>query len=367
MLRCDRQTMPPATFTIGLIGIGNAAELHAMAIDDIPHAEVVAGSCRTEDKGVAFAERFDCDWYPTTDDLLAEAAPDIVTVCTPSGAHLEPVLKAAEAGIDVLCEKPLEITTERIDRMIEAAETAEIRLGGVFQQRFNPVVETVHDAATRGRFGDLAVANAYVPWWRDDEYYRGSWKGTQALDGGGALMNQSIHGIDAVQWLAAAALETSENPVAEVMAYTSQASHDEELIEVEDTAVASIRYRGKALGQILGATSMYPGSLKRLEIAGRDGTAAVLEDELIAWQFRDSWSDDAEIRDRFSQTATSGGAGDPMDVDVSNHTRNIEAFLAAVANDGPYRIDAREARKAVAIIESIYASAEQGTPVTVNG
>lgn len=352
---------------IGIIGIGNAARLHAMAIEEVPSAEVIAGSCRTKEKGQAFADRFECAWYGTAEDLLEATHPDYVTVCTPSGVHLEPVVLAAEHGVDVLCEKPLEITTSRIDRMIETAERENVRLGGVFQGRFNPVIETVQEAAETGRFGDFTVGNAYVPWWRDDEYYAGTWKGTADLDGGGALMNQSIHGIDAIQWLAATAIGTADNPVVEVTGYTAQVGHDSSLLEVEDTAVAALRYQNGALGQLLGATSMYPGSLKRLQIAGRDGTAEILGDELTTWDFRQTGREDAAILDRFTETTTSGGAGDPMDVDVSHHARNIEAFIDAIRNDTPYRVNPREARKPVAIIEAIYESAHQGEPVSVSG
>lgn len=352
-------------YDIAIIGIGAAGKMHAAAIEGIGEATLVAGSCRTEKKGRAFAEEFDCQWYPTYEEMLDERRPDIVTVCTPSGAHLGPVRAAAERGIDILCEKPLEITTERVDEMLDIVDEADISLGGVFQQRFNPVVRTIHDAAAAGRFGTVSVANAYVPWWRDDEYYGPTrWQGTQALDGGGALMNQAIHMIDAIQWIAGASmgLDSGENPVDEVVAYTADRVHG---TEVEDTAVAVMRYRNGALGQLLGATSMYPGSLRRLHIGGRDGTAEISEEELTTWQFRDERSEDVEIRERFTESETRGGAADPTDVDTANHRRNIVAFLDAIVDDDAYLLNGREARKSVAIIESIYESAELGRPVLV--
>jgi len=352
---------------IGIIGIGAVANHHAKAIGDIDGAEVVAGSCRTESKGREFAGEYDCEWYADYENLLDDAAPDVVTVATPSGAHLDPTLAAADRGVHVLCEKPLEITVERIDRMIEAAEENDIKLGGIFQQHFNPVVQTVREAVAQGRFGDLAVANAHVPWWRDDEYYEGTWKGTQDLDGGGALMNQSIHAIDAIQWLAAADMDLGpgENPVEEVYAYTDVLGHDPEHIEVEDTAVAVLRYRDGTLGQIVGSTAMYPGTLRSLEVAGRDGTAEILEDELVTWEFRETRPEDAEIRAEYGEETESSGASDPMAIDYTGHTKNIRAFLDWVEEDTAYGLDAREARKAVAIIEAIYESADTGRPVAV--
>ena len=359
--------MVDSQFDVGIIGIGNAAHVHAMAIDEVTNARLVAGSCRTEPKGRTFATQYDCEWYPSAEALLEGADPDVVTLCTPSGAHLEPALAAFEHGVHVLVEKPLEISGERIDRMAAAAEKRDVRLGGIFQHRYNPVVQAVQQAAETGRFGDLAVANAYVPWWRDDEYYTGSWKGTKELDGGGALMNQSIHGVDVVQWLAASAMELDGdvNPVEEVMAYVGRTAHDDSLLEVEDTAVAILRYRDGTLGQLLGATSMYPGFLKRIQLSGRDGTAEIREDELVTWEFRESRPEDDETYERFDATETEGGAGsaDPTAISYEHHAQNIRDFVRAVAADEPFMLDPSEARKSVDIIEAVYESAERNEPV----
>lgn len=360
-------------YRIAIVGIGAIATMHARAIADLSNATLVAGSCRGEAKGRAFAEQFGCRWYGDYEAMLDAEKPDVITICTPSGAHLEPTIAAAKRGIHILCEKPLEITTARIDQMIAATREAGVLLGGIFPQRFNPVVQQLHAAASAGRFGRLAVVNSYVPWWRGDDYYApGRWQGKLALDGGGAMMNQSIHGVDAVQWLATAAQQHNGNgdphvnPVAQVFAFTAKRGHDAGLIEVEDTAVAVLRFRDGSLGQLLGATSMYPGSLKRIQIAGRDGTAELLEDELITWQFRHATDEDNAIRQRFARsTQTSGGASDPMAIDYSNHTRNIKAFLDALDGTAPLMIDGPEARKAVAIIEALYQSAATGQCVEV--
>jgi predicted dehydrogenase len=156
------------------------------------------------------------------------------------------------------------------------------------------------------------------------------------------------------------------NPVAEVFAFTAKRSHAPEALEVEDTAVAVLRFRSGALGQLLGATSMYPGSLKRIQIAGRDGTAELLEDELVTWQFRTPHADDDAVRRRFGvKTKTGGGASDPMAIDYANHTRNIAAFLDTLAGKADSSVTGPEARKAVAIIEAIYQSAATGKAIAV--
>lgn len=359
------------TYRVAIIGVGAIANIHAKAIADLDNATLVAGSCRTEKKGRTFAKTYGGQWYADYEQMLESEKPDLVTICTHSSAHEEPTLACAKRGIHVLCEKPLEITTQRIDRMIASARDAGITLGGIFPQRFNPVVQALQQAAAAGRFGSLASVNTYVPWWRDDAYYAPDrWQGTLSLDGGGALMNQSIHGVDAIQWIAGstmADLDPFTNPVERAFAFTAKRGHDPDMIEVEDTAAAVLRYRDGALGQILGATSMYPGSLKRVQIAGNDGTAEVLEDQLITWQFRHEQDGDGETRRRFSaKTATGGGAADPMAIDYSHHTRNIAAFLDALDGKVPLVLDGLEARKAVAIIEALYESAKTGRAATVS-
>ena len=353
-----------------IIGIGAIARLHAKALGDIPGVELVAATCRTEEKGRAFATEFGCAWHADTARMLRREKPDFVTVATPSGAHLEGVMAAARRGVHVICEKPLEITLKRIDRMLAAVEKAGITFGAIFPQRFNPVVATVHEAAATGRFGTLAVAASYVPWWRDDAYYGpGRWQGTKALDGGGALMNQSIHGVDALQWIVGATmpgLAPGENPVESVTALTAVRAHDAERLEVEDTCVAILRFKNGALGQLLAATSLYPGQWRRFLFGGRDGTAEILEEQLVTWQFRVEGADDAAIRDRFGGTSsTSGGAADPMAINYSCHTRNFESFLDAVRAGRRPALDGHEGRKAVAIIEACYRSARTGRTVKV--
>lgn len=362
------------THRIGIIGIGAIAGMHARAISDIDNATLVGGCCRTEEKGRKFCDEHGGDWYPDYEQLLDQAKPDVVTICTPSGAHLEPVKACAQRGIHVICEKPLEISTARVDEMIAAAKAGGITLGGIFPQRFNPVMRTLQEAAAAGRFGNLATVNSYVPWWRDDEYYAPSrWQGTLALDGGGAMMNQSIHGVDMLQWIAGSAIKASgydladnENPVEQIFAFTATRGHDEDLIEVEDTAVAVVKFRGGALGQLLGTTSMYPGALRRFQIGGRDGTAKTTEDELTAFKFREEREGDQAIRDRFAaETKSGGGASDPMAIDYANHTRNIKAILDAIDGKAELELDGHESRKAVAIIEALYQSAKTGKVVTL--
>ena len=359
-------------YRIAIVGIGAIAGMHAAAIETLDNAVVVAGSCRGEKKGHDFAAKHDCRWFADYEKMLDETKPDVVTICTPSGAHLEPTQAAAARGIHVLCEKPLEITTARVDQMIDVCDKAGVKLGGIFPQRFNPVTRAIFDAAKTQRFGSLAAISGYIPWWRPDDYYAPErWQGTLALDGGGALMNQGIHMVDAVQWIAGATmpeLNAKQNPVVDVFAYTAKRGHDPSLIEVEDTAVVCLHFANGALGQFLAATSFYPGSFRRLQIAGRDGLAEVEEDLLDHWQFRQPMDHDDAIRQQFSKQADShGGAGDPMAFAPDNHIRNIQSFLEAIDKNETPTVDGHEARKAVEIIEAIYESARDRKPVDIGG
>jgi predicted dehydrogenase len=357
-------------FRVVIIGVGAIAELIATALREIPQAGLVAGSCRTEAKGKKFAKDFSCAWYGDTDAMLEKEKPDVAIVATPSGAHLEPALACAARKIHVVCEKPLEVTRARVRQVIEATACAGVRLGAIFPQRFNPVNVAIRDAAAAGRFGNLAVIHAAVPWWRDDAYYAPNrWQGKAALDGGGALMNQAIHTVDIMQWLAAATmpeLRPDENPVAEVFAVTAKRGHDERLIEVEDTASVILKFRNGAVGQLLAATSMYPGVPRRLQISGRDGFAEVFEDQLTTFQFRTEHEKDAATLERFGKaTSHGGGASSPMAMSHENHRRNLADFFAALAEDREPTLNGPEAAKAVEIINACYESARTGKAVRV--
>lgn len=348
---------------IGIVGIGAIGGMHAKAIGDIDSAELVACSNGVGPRIDEFKSEHGCEYFDTYEEMIASGLCDVITICTPSGAHMEPTLAGLEKGVHVLCEKPLEVTLERAQRMIDAEKASSARLGSIFPQRFNPVVVAAHEACAAGRIGTLAVANAYVPWWRDDSYYGPNrWQGTKKLDGGGALINQSIHAIDTMLWLAAAA--GSGRPV-EVAGYANMLCHDPEHIEVEDSAAASVRFESGAVGVVLGSTAMWPGGAMRFHVGGRDGTIEIHEQELVTWSFRDERVGDADVLAKFSGKTGAGGAADPMAIDYSNHTRNIADFLTAVEEDRPSSVDAAEAWKSLALIKAIYDSAESGKPAKV--
>jgi UDP-N-acetyl-2-amino-2-deoxyglucuronate dehydrogenase len=354
-----------------IVGIGAIAAHFARSLAEIPSAKLVAGSCRGEEKGKAFAGKWGCEWFGDTERMLDQTKPDVAIICTPSGQHLEPALAAIARGVNVLCEKPLDVTVARVRQMIDAAKRAGVLLGGIFPQRFNPVNVLVRDAARDGRFGNLAIISASVPWWREDIYYApGRWQGKVALDGGGALMNQATHTVDLMQWFAAATMPEiapEQNPVVEVFARTAKRGHDEKLIEIEDTAVVTMQFRNGAFGQLLAATSMYPGSRRRYLVAGRDGTAEVVEDELAKFEFRQQRAgDEATLAQFANPTKHAGGSSDPMAFDYTPHKRNIEDYLAALAGGKQPLLSGEESLKAVQIVEACYESAKRNAPVSLS-
>ena len=213
----------------------------------------------------------------------------------------------------------------------------------------------IRDALAQGRFGQIAFACAYVPWWRTDEYYEGNWHGTWKLDGGGALMNQSIHTIDNICDLMP--------DVKHVQALTATIAHPQ--IETEDTAVAILRFANNALGVIYGATSSYPGRARWFEISGSKGTIVALEKTFQVWDFVDEKPEDEGIRKEFCKPAIAEGASDPAAIQHEGHRRNFETFLKSLDTGCKLELDGIEGRKSVAVIRAIYDAAKEGKSVTL--
>ncbi len=340
------------TFGFGIVGCGMIAEFHTRAINDLTNGRVVAAFSRNAKNGEKIRDLAEggCEIYDDYDKFLAHPGLDVVCVCTPSGAHLEPSVAAAQAGKHVVVEKPLEINLARCDAIIEACEKAGVRLCAIFPSRFSPANLQLKAAIDSGRFGKLTLGDTYVKWWRTQEYYdSGGWRGTWNLDGGGALMNQAIHNVDLITWLM--------GDVAEITALTATLAHDR--IEVEDTAVAALKFKSGALGVIEATTAAYPGLLKRTEIHGSNGSARVEQDDITLWTFREETDADkritAEIQGR---SAGNTGASDPRGISHAGHREQLADFLAAIEHDKPAQVDGREGRKAVEIIRAIYLSAK---------
>ncbi len=342
----------------GIIGCGMIAEFHTRAILEIPGARVVAACSRNRanaDKIAGLAGG--CRVFDHLDAMLSLPEIDVVCICTPSGAHAEPAVQSARAGKHVVVEKPLEITLARCDAIIEACDAAGVRLCTIFPSRFTPANLRLKEAIEAGRFGRLTLGDTHVKWWRTQQYYdSGGWRGTWALDGGGALMNQAIHNVDLLCWLM--------GDVQSVAAHSATLAHLR--IEVEDTAVASLRFANGALGTIEAATSAYPGLLKRTEIHGDRGSARVEQDDITLWEFQEKVPSDNEVYS--AMAAVSGfkaGASDPRGITHEGHRDQILDFLTAIDHNRAPLVDGREGRKSVEIIRAIYQSAGSARTVTL--
>ncbi len=341
----------------GIVGCGMIAEFHTKAINEIPGARVVAtyDRSRASAEKIAGMSRGDCRIHADLTEMLAQPGLDVVCVCTPSGAHLEPAVQAARAGKHVVVEKPLEITLPRCDAIIDACDAAGVRLCTIFPSRYTPANIRLKEAIAGGRFGRLTLGDTYVKWWRTQQYYDSSgWRGTWDLDGGGALMNQAIHNVDLLSWLM--------GDVESIVALMATLAHAR--IEVEDTAVASLRFKNGALGVIEAATSAYPGLLKRTEIHGDRGSARVEQDDITLWDFQEKVPSDNEV---FAAMAgTSGfkaGASDPRGITHLGHRDQLTDFLQAIDRGKSPSVDGREGRKSVEIIRAVYQSARTGQVV----
>ena len=344
----------PAPLGFGIIGLGMVADFHAQAIAASNGGRLVAIATRSAEKGRAFAQKHR---VPVTvasiEELVARPEVDVVCITTPSGAHLEPALAAIRAGKHLVIEKALEITTERIDEILRAAEAAGVKVAPIFQTRFGESARQLKAAINAGRFGRLVLASVYVKWHRSVQYYTGGYRGNFALDGGGALMCQAIHGIDLLQWFA--------GMPSEVYCRTTRRVHAG--IEGEDTATAVLKFPDGALGTIEASTALWPGWQRRIEICGELGSVILEDDHLAKWEFRDAQPGDEVIRAAKVDAAMRSGAGAPNAMTHLGHLRQIQDLIDALRDNRPVAIDGREARKAVALIRALYASAERGVPV----
>src|SRR5437763_908489 len=351
--------MPQLPHGVALVGCGMIAHFHARALKEVPGTAIKALVSRSGSKaeGLAASTGITCDVYPELAPVLARKDIDIVIVTTPSGAHLEPAVAAARAGKHVVVEKPLEITPERCDRIIAACDQGGVKLCTIFPSRFGDANRALKAAVEAGRFGRLTLGETTCKWWRTQEYYdRGGWRGTWALDGGGALMNQAIHNVDLLLWLL--------GPVTHITGYTATLAH--ERIEVEDTAVACLRFKSGALGVIQATTSVYPGLPKTIAVHGDRGTAVIEQDDVLRWDFTPETEADRAIKERFAQkVGASGGSSNPAAISHQGHARQLADFVRAIRTGGAPLVDGREGRKAVAIIQAIYKAAETGRTVAL--
>ncbi len=339
----------------GLVGCGVIGPLHAEAIASLPDAELRAVTDIVAQRAQRLVAKYGARAYTDLGEMLARERLDVVTVCTPSGMHGEHACQAMCAGCHVIIEKPMEIRLEAIDEMLRVQQERGVKLAVISQHRFDPASQRVRTLIDEGAFGRLILGNAQIPWWRSQSYYdSGDWRGTWRLDGGGVLINQSIHWVDLLQWLM--------GPVKSVAAYTDTLVHR---METEDVAVAVLRFAGGALGTITATTGAYPGLATRLEIFGDQGSAVIEGDELGYLHLARDEKAAAGAYGSGARTSKTdaeeiSAASDPAALAMRGHALQIADMIRAIRQDGTPLVDGYAARRPVEIILGIYEAARTG-------
>ncbi len=339
--------MSEKTYGFAFVGCGVIAPTHAKAIERLENAELLAVCGRSEDSTRTCAIDLGAEPYTDLGEMLKRDDIDMCNILTPSGLHAKHGIQCADAGKHVICTKPIDITVESIDALIEAGERNKVKIAATHQNRGYPVYEKIKRYIDEGRLGRMLYGNAFVPWYRPDEYYTGSWQGTKALDGGGALINQSIHYIDLLVWFM--------GRVERVCGFAEALAHD---IETEDMGSAVLRFEGGAQGLIQGSTCTYNGMPARIEVHGTKGNIVVVGDEIALW--------DVEGDNYYADwtAGNTGGAADPkggmQENAIVSHAKQIGDVIDAVEADREPLIDGHEARRAVEVVLSIYESSETG-------
>jgi len=336
----------------GIIGCGGIGRVHARAVSNTPDVELIAVSDIVHEKADKLAHEFGARCaYAEYRDLLARDDIQIVSICTPSGTHADVGIDAARAGKHVLTEKPIDITLPKVDRLIDVCNEQNVRLACILQRRTLDVWQLVKRTIDVGKLGRMVLASAYLKYCRSQDYYDsgGGWRGTWALDGGGALMIQGIHMVDILQWIM--------GPVDLVLGFAEHLVRD---IEVEDTAVASIRFRSGALGTVEAATSVVPGMEHRMEFHGEHGTIRVEGENIVEWHVP---GEDLATAIAQVECAEDRMSPDPEGISPRGHQIQIADLVSAVREDREPMVTGAEARKAVELILAIYESARTGVGV----
>jgi predicted dehydrogenase len=331
----------------GLIGCGRVAPRHAQSLRELENGRLVAVADIKASRKNRFATEYGADAYTDYHDLLARPDVDVISICTPSGLHAQMAIEGMQAGKHVIVEKPMALDLDDAARMIATSEATGRKLCVVLQNRYNPPMQEIKQAVEAGRLGRLLLGNATVRWYRTQEYYEDEWHGTWAMDGG-ALMNQSIHHIDALQWLMGAPES--------VFTYSGTLAHR---MEAEDVGVAVIRFRSGALGVVEGSTVTYPENLEgSVAVFGEIGSLKVGGTALnrkAIWKLRDALEHERETLTRDEM--------DPSSVYGQSHQAVIADMIAAIREDRLPQTHGREGRKSLALVLAMYESARTGAPV----
>ena len=335
-----------------IVGCGVIAPTHAQCIAELPDAELVAVCDIVPEKAAHLASVFHAKAYTDYCEMFRRTDIDVVNVLTPSGLHAEVGIAAAKEGKHVIVEKPIDVTLEKTDALISACREAGVKLCSISQHRFDPAIQALKQAVIDNKLGQLNFGGSHTKWYRSQGYYdSGDWRGTWAMDGGGALVNQSIHYVDLLQYIM--------GPVEEIHAYTAARAH--ERIEVEDIAVATIEFKTGALGILEGTTAAYPGFCARLDIYGTDGSVIIENDQIHDWKLRSEEACPVE-----PEPVGFIGGTSSKDIWYYSHKREIQDMISAIRENREPLVNGEEGRKALEIVLAVYESARSGKSVRLS-
>lgn len=347
----------------GIIGTGAIAPSHAYAISHSEDACLAAVCDVHLESAEKFGKARGVPFFSSVADMLAADVVDAVSVCVPSGFHLDVALPVLAAGKHVLIEKPLEITIARIDRLIQEKDKSGAKVGCIFQARFNTFFRQVKERLDSGLLGEIFYGNAYSNYYRAQDYYdSASWRGTWKVDGGGCLMNQGIHTVDLFLWL-----------MGRAKSVVGTAKTKGRRVEVETQAHALVEFDSGASGVIEASTVAYPGDPPHLELIGSRGSISFAANGLLRMDIIDPTADEIKWRESFmvkkahaGGTAPSGGSASvAITGEDMGHGPVFADFINALRDGGEPFVTAEEARRSVSLIESIYESSRNGRSVVV--
>lgn len=336
---------------LGLVGAGTAAKLHANALKNVEGVDLSGVFNRSSERARKFASDWEIDWFDNYEELLAANELDVIDICTATGTHSKFAIPAAKAGKDLIVEKPLETTPEKCEEIIATAEKNNVEIAVIFQNRFKDSVQKIRKALQKGLLGRLILGSANVNWYRPPEYYRNNWKGTKELDGGGALINQSIHTIDLLQWLM--------GEVDSISGRVNTLTHD---IEGEDIGVATLEFSDGSLGTITGSTATYPGLNEELGIYGTKGSIELTGSRITTWEISEKEPGDKKVT-AGAEGEGKSGASNPADIESENHRRQLQEIVTALRSSRTPPVAGKEAKKSVRIINAIYESSLAGKTI----
>jgi predicted dehydrogenase len=353
------QTDPVRTYGFGIVGCGVIAPTHVRSIAAQPNARLIGVTDVDAGKAAAFATRHEVTAFADLDALLADPAVDIVSVCVPSGLHAEIGVRAAAAGKHVVIEKPIVVTLPAADRLVAAVDRAGTKMTVISQHRFDPGHVHLREQVESGALGRLVLGEAAVKWYRSQAYYdSGAWRGTWELDGGGAVMNQAVHYVDLIRWIM--------GPVESITALCATQAH--EAIEVEDVALATVRFVSGAVGLIQASTITYPGFSASLSVTGTGGTI-IAEDGVVTTE--ELMAERGEVGAYGTGKANRPGrregsaAADPAALADVGHIAQLADLIGAVEENRDPLVTGREGRATLALVRALYDSAAIGATVEV--